>query len=122
MPFAPEDKRAWENSEIMAEFEKVAAESHLLDGGPSEAFEPLPEKEASPSGEWEEDGSEAPSAPAVRSPALEAFERRQAALPTMLMRLARSLADKGNIKGAYRAERAAAEIRAAIEAPAEGGE
>jgi len=65
MPFAPEDKRAWDASEVMAELEKVAAELGTLDGPPPEAFEPLRSKEAD-DGSWEswEDDGDAPAAPA----------------------------------------------------------
>lgn len=55
MVFAPEDKRAWQASEVMAELEKVAAEFGTLDGPPPEAFEPLRLKEAAPEEDWEEE-------------------------------------------------------------------
>jgi hypothetical protein len=41
MVFAPEDKRVWQESEVMAEFEKIAKETDLLNGGPPEAFQPI---------------------------------------------------------------------------------
>jgi hypothetical protein len=125
MPFAPEDTRVWESSEVMAEFEKIAAETRLLDGGPPEAFQPIPEKEAaeaSPS--WEDDEpAEAPELPDLgRAMALKEFASRQSALLPALKKIARDLADRKNIKGAYRVERAVAELEAVMAVPAEGGE
>lgn len=124
MPFAPEDTRVWESSEVMAEFEKVAAKMRLLDGGPPEAFQPIPEKTASQDDDaWEEE----PTAPAPlpdlgRTMAVKAFLSRQSHLLPALKKIAQELADSKNIKGAYRVERAMAELEAAMGAPAEGGE
>ena len=41
MVFAPEDKKAWNASEVMAELEKIALETGFLDGPEPEAFEPV---------------------------------------------------------------------------------
>ena len=131
MPFAPEDTKVWESSEVMAEFEKIATDQNLLGGGPPEAFQPIPEKEAGePAPSWEEESApaeliqeRAPLPPVEQTFAMKAFASQQETLLEAVKDVARGLADKGNIKGAYRAERAAAELEAIIRrTPAEGGE
>lgn len=122
MPFAPEDTRVWESSEVMAEFEKVAAKMRLLDGGPAEAFQPVAEKTAgADDSAWEEEADRV--LPEKEPPRAEqAFLNRQARLLPALAKIAQDLADSNNIKGAYRVERAMVELKAAMGAPAEGGE
>jgi len=41
MSFSKEDKAAWNNSEIMQEFEKIAAEMEIFNGPPEEAYLPI---------------------------------------------------------------------------------
>lgn len=125
MPFAPEDTRVWESSEVMAEFEKVAAEMHLLNGGPPEAFQPIPEKTAGSENDsaWEaEPPVPAPLPDLEHALTVKAFLSRRSQLLSVLRKIAQELADSKNIKGAYRVERAMAELKAAMGAPAEGGE
>ena len=126
MPFAPEDTKVWESSEVMAEFEKVAANTNLLGGGPPEAFQPIPEKVAGvsdPDPSWEEETVSDIMPTAKYAYAIEAFASQQSAMIETVKKIARGLADKCDIKGAYRAERAVAEIETIVRrTPAEGGE
>lgn len=108
MVFAPEDKRAWQNSEIMAELEKVARATNLLDnpGPPPEAFQPIPEKEAR---SWEEEDEPlAADFGALREAELSTPRCR---LMDEIERMACQLAGAGHIKAAYRLERALAAIK-----------
>lgn len=63
MSFAPEDKRAWQDSQVMAELEKIAKSTGLFDGPPSEAFEPIPLKEAEGIPAWEDEDQNVDDAP-----------------------------------------------------------
>ncbi len=107
MAFAPEDRRAWQDSEIMAEFEKMAKEANLLGGPPSEAFEPIPERiAAQPT--WEDEDTQEPSDPADGRHAQ--FAEQGARLAESIARMAEDLALAGHVKAAYRLERALAAI------------
>jgi hypothetical protein len=108
MVFAPEDKRAWLNSEVMAELEKVARAERLLEGPPPEAFLPIQEKEASQDSWEEEDEPAAAEAGDPRKAALAGFGMR---LVGEMDRMAHQLADAGRIKAAYRLERALAALK-----------
>jgi len=117
MPFAPEDKRAWLDSEVMAELEKIAKETDLLGGPPKEAFEPIEEKTAAQSSWEDEDVPEAPADPdAGRRAALASHGAR---LAKTLERMAQDLAEAGRPKAAYRLERALAALKDIAE---KGGE
>jgi len=109
MDFAPEDKRVWQESEVMAEFEKVAKETGLLNGGPPEAFQPIPEKIAE-QGAWEdEDAQEPPVGLGVaRQAGLASYGAR---LMGAIENLAHDLAEAGRIKVAYRLERTFAALK-----------
>lgn len=104
MVFAPEDKRVWRESEVMAEFEKVAREMNLLEGGPPEAFQPIPEKTAGQP-VWEDEDVPEP----VADP--EAGRRAEMAMHGMRLmesigKMAQDLAEARHTKAAYRLERA----------------
>ena len=59
MTFAPEDKAAWNSSEIMSEFEKIALETDLLNGPPKEANMPIDlEEEDDEDVSWEDEDIE----------------------------------------------------------------
>jgi len=53
MTFSKEDKAAWQDSEIMREFERIAKEQDVLGGPPPEAFQPVGVEEDEKT--WEED-------------------------------------------------------------------
>lgn len=108
MTFAPEDKRAWRNSEVMAEFEKTAMEASLLDGGPPEAFQPIPEKVAEQAAWEEEDVPELADPGQARRAELANHGMR---LMGMIEKMAQDLAEAGYVKAAYRLERALAALK-----------
>lgn len=120
MSFSKEDKAAWLDSEVMKEFEKVA-EEELLEGPPSEAFEPIPveveealEKEEEGVREEEENVWEEEEDMERFEEALEKFEEKpvlaefKKAYDKMLIqnleKIAHRLADKNNAKATYRVE------------------
>jgi hypothetical protein len=105
MTFAPEDKRAWAVSEVMSEFEKVAKENDLLNGGPVEAYLPIPDKIADEA--WEDENFEDE---AINEEKPLPMESEGIALVNSIKSIARKLASDGNIKGAYRVERAFTEL------------
>jgi len=110
MAFAPEDKRVWQESEVMGEFEKVAREMCLLDGGPPEAFQPIPEKVAAEQSAWEdEDVQEPPADPGAERRA--ELANHNARLMGTIERLAQDLAEAGRVKTAYRLERTLAALK-----------
>lgn len=113
MSFAKEDKAVWNSSEVMQELEKIAKENNMFET-PSEAYEPIGEKEDEK--DWEEESL---------SEALEEFEKSEEemeeemeedsiipeynkaynnALFSHLQRIASKLAENSNIKTAYRIE------------------
>jgi len=57
MKFSKEDKAAWNDSEIMWHFERIAREENILDGPPPEAYLPieLDETELEPEPSWEDE-------------------------------------------------------------------
>jgi GNAT superfamily N-acetyltransferase len=111
MAFAPEDKRAWRDSEIMAEFEKVALETSLLDGGPPEAFQPIHEKVATEQNTWEdEDIQELPTADLGVSRHAE-LAGYGAQLMETIEKMAQDLAEVGRVRAAYRLERTLAALK-----------
>jgi hypothetical protein len=55
MIFEKEDRQAWMDSEVMREFERIAAEQDILAGPPPEAFEPVGVEEETEEPEWEEE-------------------------------------------------------------------
>jgi hypothetical protein len=127
MPFAPEDVRAWENSEVMAEFEKIALHGDLLGGGPPEAHKPISERPApEPDPAWEDEPPQRERTalpPLSHAFAMKAFAVRHEDLLEAVRNVARRLAGSGNIRGAYRTERAVADIEAIMRRnPAQGGE
>jgi len=107
MVFAPEDKRAWQNSEVMAELEKLAKETDLLGGPPPEAFEPIseqtPEQET-----WEDEDAPLVVDSSAKEAELLAIRHQ---LMDEIERMAHQLAEAGRIKVAYRLERALATIK-----------
>lgn len=107
MAFAPEDKRVWRESEIMAEFERIAAETDLLGGPPAEAFQPILEKAAAQPA-WEDEDSREPSAASGKRAELESLGAR---LMDEIGKMAQHLASAGRIKAAYRLERALAALK-----------
>lgn len=112
MAFAPEDKRAWLDSEIMAEFEKVAREIDLLNGGPPEAFQPIPEKVVTQPVWEDEDISEPTDSEMVQNAEL---LEQNLKLIAAIEKMAQDFADKGHIKVAYRLERALFALREIVE-------
>jgi len=99
MVFAPEDKRAWQDSQVMLELEKIAKEYDLLNGPPKEAFEPIEEESES----WEEEDLPPDKLAPDKSAAFSAESGR---LMANLLKLAYDLADAEETKAAYRIERA----------------
>lgn len=117
MAFAPEDKRAWLDSEVMAELEKVARETNLLGGPPSEAFEPIEERTATQAYWEDEDVPEPPAEPgSARRAELAAHGAR---LMGMIGGMAQDLAGVGRVRAAYRLERALGALKDIAE---KGGE
>jgi hypothetical protein len=109
MTFAPEDRRAWLDSEVMAELERIAKKTDLLAGPPPEAFEPIPEKTAGQPVWEDEDVPETPADPdAERRAELAASGAR---LMDSIGRMAQDLAEAGRAKAAYRMERALSALR-----------
>ena len=115
--FAPEDKRAWFDSEVMAELEKVAKETNLLGGPPKEAFEPIPEKTAAQPVWEDEDVPEPPTDPGADK-RMELAAHRAWLIGT-IERMAQNLAGAGRVKAAYRLERTLAALKDITE---KGGE
>jgi len=113
MAFASEDKRAWQESEIMVEFEKIAKEMNLLEGGPPEAFQPIFEKIAIEQNTWEdEDIQDLLADPgAVKRVELASHGVR---LMGAIEKLAQKLAETGRVKAAYRLERTLAALKDTI--------
>lgn len=109
MVFAPEDKRAWRDSEIMAEFEKQAMEMDLLNGGPPEAFEPIPEKTAEQDS-WEDEDVQEPEKETDTAKLAE-LASHGARLMDAIEKMANDLAKAGRVKAAYRLERALAALK-----------
>lgn len=113
MSFAKEDKAAWLSSEIMQEFEKIAREQGVLDGPPPEAFLPIgkeaqPEEEEDPGWEDESQGDFEDALEEFESDANDLQSEFHLAynenLFSNLEKLAHQLAEKSNIKAAYRVE------------------
>jgi hypothetical protein len=98
--FSYEDTRAWESSEVMRELEKIAKEEGFLDL--SEALQPIKVYSKKEEKTWEEE-------PCDKIPQKNAFEdinKQHKAIIEKIYKISCDLADNGNIKGAYRAERA----------------
>lgn len=55
MIFSEEDVAAWNDSEIMKEFEKIAIKTNIIDGPPIEAYQPINKEEEKT---WEEEEDE----------------------------------------------------------------
>ena len=113
MSFAPEDLRAWKNSEVMIELEKVAKDALLLEGGPPEALQPIPEGQASLENEervWEEEGDADKAADDPLPEEMGAFAVKEAELVMVIRSMARKFADAGQTKVVYRLERTLAEL------------
>lgn len=55
MIFSEEDMAAWNDSEIMKEFEKIAIKTNIIDGPPIEAYQSINEEEEKT---WEEEDEE----------------------------------------------------------------
>lgn len=110
MVFAPEDKRVWQESEVMAEFEKIAKEMSLLDGGPPEAFQPIFEKVSAEQSAWEDEDIQKPSVdPEIARRAELAGYNIQ--LMEAIEKLAQDFAEAGHVKVAYRLERTLAALK-----------
>jgi hypothetical protein len=119
MAFSPEDKRAWLDSEVMAEFERVAAGTDLLGGGPPEAFQPIPEATAGRAEPgWEDDDVPEPEADTGLGQRAE-LAGHGARLMDGIGRMAQDLAEAGRTSAAYRLERALAALKDIAE---KGGE
>jgi hypothetical protein len=118
MAFAPEDKRAWLDSEVMSELEKVAKETNLLNGPPAEAFEPISEKTAGQPVWEDEDVPESPRADS-RTERHAEMVAHSARLMGTIERMAQDLAEAGHTKAAYRLERTLAALKDITE---KGGE
>ena len=92
MTFSKEDKAAWADSEIMKEFEKIAKDNDILNGPPSEAYEPIEKEEV----DWEDED-------------MGNFEEEMHVaynknLFSNLTKIAGDFANKSNIKVAYKIE------------------
>lgn len=105
MTFSKEDRAAWADSEIMKEFEKIAKENDILNGPPSEAYEPIEKEEK----DWEDEDM------VDFEEALENFEEGPSFEEEMHMaynknlfsnleKIASDFANKSNIKVAYKIE------------------
>jgi len=106
MTFSKEDKAAWADSEIMKEFEKIAKDNDILNGPPSEAYEPIENEEEK---DWEDEDM------GNFEEALENFEEGPSFEEEMhiaynknlfsnLTKIAGDFANKSNIKVAYKIE------------------
>jgi len=104
MAFVPEDKRAWQASEVMSELEKIAKETNLLTGTPAEAFQPIQEET------WEDEDIEEPKAPELDNVEPKAFAA-DVALVEAIEKMAQDIAEARRTKIAYRIERALCAIK-----------
>jgi len=118
MPFAPEDKRAWQDSQVMAELEKLAKETGLFAGPPPEAFEPIQLKEAEEVPTWEEDEEQRADVPdplgVGEITGLEAAK----AVKDGLEALANNLVSAGRMREAHMVERTLSGIHKTAQFPA----
>jgi len=113
MSFAPEDKRAWQDSQVMAELEKIAKDTGLLNGPPKEAYEPISLKAASDTSEWEdeEERQQAPSALGVGE--INGLEAAKA-VTDGLEALASNLVSADRFREAHLVERTLDDVRKAV--------
>jgi hypothetical protein len=117
MTFSKEDRAAWDNSEIMQEFEKFADD---VLNPPLESYQPISieghktwEEE-----DWSDEQKLVDAADELLS-ADDSFEEEMCVaqnkrLLYRLEKLAEQLADKSNIKAAYRVERTVQELKALL--------
>jgi len=109
MSFAREDRMAWDASEVMAELEKIAKETGVLDGPPPEAFQPIVIEAEEKEPELEQKQPE-PVQPADEQRADDAgigvgeLNGLTAAVKKGLKAMAYNLADAGMIKKAHAVE------------------
>lgn len=115
MTFSKEDRAAWENSEIMQEFEKLAED---VLNPPAEAYQPIPEKEekAWEEEDWSDEQKLVDAAEELSNQDDDSFEKElrvayNERLLSRLEKIAEQLADKSNIKAAYRVERTIQELK-----------
>jgi len=133
MTFEKEDKAAWLNSEVMREFEKIAAAGGLEVS--EEAFEPIDEEweeeddtgklidaveEFQGSGEesgeeLSEESGEEPEDVMTEDPIDELLIAHQRSLIGAIEKLSWQLADKSKTKAAYKVERTLQNIKALME-------
>jgi len=118
MTFSKEDQAAWENSEIMQEFERFADD---VLNPPAEAYQPISiegqktwEEE-----DWSDEKKLIDAADELLNANDNSFEEELCVaynkkLLYGLEKLAEQLADKSNIKAAYRVERAVQELKALL--------
>lgn len=117
MTFSKEDKAAWLNSEIMQELEKLAED--VLNGPPSEAFQPIENVAAAET--WEDEDLEEkiteaveefeqPTVP-IKEEFVIAYNQR---LLTNIEKIAHRLSDQRNITAAYRVERSLRQLKALL--------
>lgn len=115
MTFSKEDRAAWENSTIMQEFEKFADD---VLNPPAEAYQPIAiegqktwEEE-----DWSDEQKLIDAADELLGKGNDSFEEElhiayNKKLLYRLEKLAEQLADKSNIKAAYRVERTVQELK-----------
>lgn len=115
MTFSKEDRAAWENSEIMQEFEKLAED---VLNPPAEAYQPIPEKEEKvwEEEDWSDEQKLVDTAEELSNQDDDSFEKElrvayNERLLSRLEKIAEQLADKSNIKAAYRVERTIQELK-----------
>jgi hypothetical protein len=118
MTFSKEDHAAWENSEIMQELEKLAED---VFSPPAEAYQPIVEKEQKvwEEEDWSDEQKLIDAADELVNENDDSFEKElrvayNQRLLSRLEKLAQQLADKANIKAAYRVERAIEELKALL--------
>lgn len=117
MTFSKEDKAAWQDSEIMREFERIAMEQNVLNGPPPEAFQPVGEEEDEEE-LWEEEDNEDKLLSAVNELGIaeeeqsddttlssELLKMHTSRLLENLKKVASNLAVNSKMRVAYRIER-----------------
>lgn len=126
MTFSKEDKAAWQASEIMAELEKMAMNGEI--DLPDEAFLPVGEEEDSDEEEWEDEelakqlgtaadelSGDEEDEDVINEEEAELLESLNSNLFDQISKISCELADKSNIKGAYKVERALQSIKTLLE-------
>lgn len=106
MTFSKEDNAAWESSEVMSELEKFADE--ILNPSP-EPYLPVEEES------WEDEEEQKVDEKVELSDDVEEDLCLANDLIDNLKKIAEQLADKSNIKAAYRVERTIQELKDLLE-------